>query len=277
MNNYNVFGDVAGNFLTLKALLAKMPQDAEPLCLGDPVDRGPRSKEVVEFLMTNGKTVNSNHAHLMIEDWKQSAMPGAHNRYYEKGVWFFNGAEQTMNSYDLDWKKKINYDDSQIRMDIVKYEEFILHTLIPRDHIEFLERCPLYIESENFVMTHAPLHIQLDLKEASNIGNGFATPNLGHDYNSHYSLLWNRYVGDHPNPTLNGKINIFGHNSSDSAKVYTTQYPQGIKVDNEKLQYLLMLKDTYPIFNICLDTSSGKKLTGLHLPTMILYEQKYID
>lgn len=272
MDNYNVVGDVAGQFLTLKALLAKMPQDAELLCLGDPVDRGPRSKEVVEFLMTNGKTVNSNHAHLMVEAWEQSAMPGAHPRYYEKGIWFQNGAIQTMTSYDSDWSTKIQFASySEMYNTIVTYKEDKLHTIIPREHIQFLKNCPLYIESENFAMTHAPLHEKLTLEQACDLGSGFM--DWRSDEASDRSLLWNRYVGNKPNPHLKGKINVFGHNSSDNAKVYTPSFPNGIKLKPDNFHSF----DMSDVYAICLDTSSVKVLTGLHLPTMTLYQQEYID
>jgi hypothetical protein len=35
MNNYNVIGDIAGEYKTLLALLNKTPKDAELISLGD--------------------------------------------------------------------------------------------------------------------------------------------------------------------------------------------------------------------------------------------------
>lgn len=271
MDNYNIIGDIAGQYLTLKALLAKMPQDAEFICLGDPNDRGPNSRQVIEFLINNGKTINSNHAHLMVEAWEQSVMPGAYTRYYEKGIWFYNGAIQTLSSYDDDWSNKIGFESTQAMYEtIIGYDEDKLWKLIPKDHIEFLKNCPLYIECENYVMTHAPLHEKLSLVQACNLGDGFAN---GTDIVSDRSLLWNRYVGNKPNPQLEGKINIFGHNSSDSVKVYTPQFANGIKLTPTDFKEFDMSK----VYAICLDTSSSKVLTGLHLPSMTLYQQEYID
>lgn len=258
MDNYNVIGDVAGNFLTLKALLAKMPQDAELICLGDPSDRGARSKEVIEFLITTGKTVNSNHAHIFVDFYEQSKNPNTYFPYYEKEVFFYNGGTQTVESYNPEWHPS----DKKF------------HEIIPESHIEFLKNCPFYIKSKNFVMTHAPLSDQCTLKSACDLGEGFFR---GGDVISERSLLWNRYVPEHPHSDLKGKINIFGHNASNMVKVYTTQYPLGIKADNNKLQQLLLTNDEYPIYAICLDTSSAKVLTGLHLPTMTIYQQDYID
>lgn len=261
MDNFNVVGDIAGNLLTLKALLAKMPQDAELISLGDPNDRGPRSKQVIEFLMQNGRTVNSNHAHMFVDVWKQSAMPGANPPYYQPEIFLHNGGLTTLDSYMI--SGMFTQNDK-------------IHQIVPYSHIEFLEKCPMYLESENFVFSHAPLHIMLTKERASNLGDGFANP-FKHDILSELSLIWNRYVPDEPHPDLNGKIQVFGHNSSDKVKVYSTQFPNGKKVDNDGLQTLLSTKDKYPIYAICIDTSYGKKLTGLHLPTMTLFEQEYID
>lgn len=274
----NVFGDIAGQFLTLKALIDKMPQ-GNLISLGDPNDRGPRSKEVIEFLMDNGDTVNSNHAHMMVEAWKQSANPGAHIPYYDKSVWFYNGGIQTMSSYDEDWMKKINFQSSQRGWDTIMTYDDKLHRLIPKKHINFLMNCPMYLESHKFVFSHAPLHSKLSLEAASELGSGFAAIGWSHDYESQSSLLWNRHVPEEPNLHLNGKINVFGHNPSDKVKIYTAQYPQGLKVTPESFEEFNRVNDftKYPIYAICLDTSSAKVLTGLHLPTMRLYQQEYID
>lgn len=256
-NNFNVIGDIAGQYKTLQALLAKMPQDAELLSLGDPNDRGPASKEVIEFLMKTGRTVFSNHAHLMTEAWMQFATPGAQPMYYEPGLWpEYNGGIPTMQSYKSDYR--LGQDISQI---------------VPREHIMWLKQCPMWIESEDYVYTHAPLHSQLSLTDGEDLGGGF---HEHYDSNSGFSLIWNRYVPDKPHKFLNGLINVFGHNSSDKVKLYTTQYPNGIKVDNDRLQELIAIRDQHPIFAICLDTSSAKVLTGMHMPDYdVVYARIY--
>lgn len=264
-NNYNVIGDVAGNYKTLLALIEQMPKDAELICLGDPIDRGPRSKEVVEYLMKNGRTINSNHAHMLCEEWKQHANPGAHPRYYEKGIWpHSNGGMTTIFSYG----SSFNDDGRSWTGDVSR--------VIPKDHYEFLRDCPMYIETEDFILTHAPCTQARTLEEMSQLGRGFSRFDM--DYVSDGSLLWNRYVPRKPNPDLKGKINIFGHNASDKVKVYNPKFPNGIYVkDSTELAGVLD-----GCYGICIDTSRrdkyGKqKLTGLHLPTMTIYQQEYID
>lgn len=271
MNNYNIIGDVAGNYLTLKALVDKMPQDANLLCLGDPNDRGPSSRQVIEYLINNGTTINSNHAHLMVEAWEQSAMPGSYPRYYEKGIWFYNGAIQTLASYDDDWSNKIEFQTYQDMYDLImRYNEEKLYKLIPKNHIEFLKNCPMYIETDTYIMTHAPIHEKLSIAQACNLGDGFVG---GMDDVSDRSVIWNRYVGNKANPQLAGRINVFGHNASDNVKVYTPNFTNGIKLTPEAFKQF----DMTTVYAICLDTSSSRVLTGLHLPSMTLYQQEYID
>lgn len=259
-NNYNVVGDLEGRVKTLKALLEKMPKDADLLSLGDVNDRGPSTKELIEFLMKNGETVASNHGHMMTEAWKQSAMPGAHPLYYPLDIWpEFNGGIDTVRSYaPVDWNGQVT-----------KFHEFI-----PESHIKFLENCPAYIETDDFIMSHAPIRGKVTADEASNLGNGFTD---SFDWKSETSIIWNRYVPHTPNPKLMGKINVFGHNSSNAVKLFTTQFPHGIKVDQEKFEEVWLKREEYPVYAIGLDTSGGKILTGLHLPTLTLYTQEFID
>lgn len=186
----NVIGDIGGNFLTLKALVEKMPQ-AELTCLGDPNDRGPRSREVIEFLMNNGRTVQSNHAHMMTEAWQHSATPHMQPRYYDKDIWpGQNGGMATVRSYaPPDWYGIIGSK---------------LHELIDEEHIRFLKSCPMYIETDKFIFSHAPCRQNGTLQEMAELGTGFAGK-FSVDYLSEHGLIWNRFVPKRPNPELNGK------------------------------------------------------------------------
>jgi hypothetical protein len=251
---YNVVGDVGGMALTLKALHGKMPKDAAFLCLGDPNDRGPSSKEAIQYIMDNGLMVQSNHAHMMVEAWKQDAMPNASPKQYADGIWLQNGGVATLTSYGAH-----------------KSIDFWKH--IPKNHITYLENLPMYIMTDSFFFSHAPLHSRSTIEQACDIGSGFAS--IKFDQKSENSLLWNRHIGK--NKYLEGRINVFGHNSSSDVMTYSRSYRSGIKVKSqEHFNELLADKDD-PVYGICLDTSVGEKLTGLHIPTMTLYEQKFID
>ena len=139
----------------------------------------------------------------------------------------------------------------------------------------FLSSCPMYIKTDKFLFTHAPIDGKRTIEQASELGEGFAAHN--HDSKSEFSLIWNRYVHNKPNPNLEGRINVFGHNSSDQVKIYCKQYPLGWKVTNDTFQDYLKEYGHGDIWAIAIDTSSAKVLTGLHTPTMTIYQQDYID
>src|SRR5271165_2882948 len=93
MSGYNIIGDIAGQYDTLLALLAKMPKDATPVSVGDMVDRGPKSKQVLEFFKNNGLAILGNHDHMMIDACKYDM------KYYNNGAWFWNGGQRTVESF----------------------------------------------------------------------------------------------------------------------------------------------------------------------------------
>jgi serine/threonine protein phosphatase 1 len=65
MNHY-VIGDVHGHYDTLIALVAKLPRDAQLIFVGDLIDRGEQSAEVVRFVRENNHLcVMGNHEDLM--------------------------------------------------------------------------------------------------------------------------------------------------------------------------------------------------------------------
>lgn len=67
MKHY-IIGDVHGEYDTLAALVEKLPKDADVVFVGDLIDRGAKSKEVIEFMRKNNyRSVLGNHEQLMIE------------------------------------------------------------------------------------------------------------------------------------------------------------------------------------------------------------------
>ena len=49
-----IIADIHGCFKTLQALIKKLPEDQEICFSGDLIDRGRNSKDVVEFVKSNG-------------------------------------------------------------------------------------------------------------------------------------------------------------------------------------------------------------------------------
>jgi len=68
MSNHYIIGDVHGEYQTLLALVEKLPQDAKLVFVGDLVDKGAQSKEVIAFVREhNCLSVKGNHESSVIE------------------------------------------------------------------------------------------------------------------------------------------------------------------------------------------------------------------
>ncbi len=91
-----VVGDIHGMYRPLAELIKKLPlsENDEMVFLGDYIDRGPASKEVVDFLISLSKSyktvfIKGNHEDMML-------------RCLNKGdclTWQFNGATATVRSF----------------------------------------------------------------------------------------------------------------------------------------------------------------------------------
>lgn len=211
---YNIIGDIAGNFKTLKALLAKMP-NGELLSVGDMIDRGPRSKEVIEYVMNHGHAILGNHEDMMIDYVEEGGS-------YKKGIWQYNGGTETLKSYGGN---------------------------IDMSHVAWLKSLEnvFYINDEfgTAVITHAPINPVLGLEKAN---KRCSDPEGGMD-----SLYWNR---GKPRRINIYDIQIFGHSSYKNVKEF---------------------KDIRGVFAYGIDTSHVGKLSGMHWPSLDVFEQEFID
>lgn len=90
-----IIGDPHGHYLTLLALIKKVyesvPKSEQIVIAGDLVDRGPRSYEVVKYVIDDGiQCVQGNH------EW---AMVKARERIWMARDWHKSGGHATMKSY----------------------------------------------------------------------------------------------------------------------------------------------------------------------------------
>ena len=212
----NVVGDIAGNYLTLRALLKQMP-DELPCSVGDMVDRGPRSKEVLEFFKEHGVAVMGNHEHMMCDRLLNT-------RFYDSFVWGINGGKATLASFDGE---------------------------VPREMLSWVNNLPRAIVwGDGTLITHAPIPYRVhdceDIEDICSLGRHFF------DFGEN-TILWNR---DDPIRSPHYDLQINGHNAHWGYR----------EVADEK-----------GVFSICLDTCRQGKLTGIHLPSLVVYEQEFID
>lgn len=178
--SWNIIGDVAGQYRTLLALLEKMPEGT-PVSVGDMCDRGPDSKEVLEFFMNKGLAVMGNHDHMMWCAYKD-------NDYYNRGIWGYNGGGPTLRSFFPDATHGSPQD-------------------LPKNIMDWVEGLPLYLElgeeDKKAFISHAGKHPHLSLEQVTNIGTSVAS-RLGDS-----TLLWNRGNIER----MEGFYQILGHNS----------------------------------------------------------------
>lgn len=125
-----ILTDIHGCYKTMLALIAKLPPGVPLTFAGDLIDRGPGSKDVIEFVKSNGHDcVLGNHEVMMLNELSFGKDDqGEYHlvRGYHDGIWLANGGTQAINSYK---------DDSG-QVDVAKLKE----------HYEWLKTLPYYLE-----------------------------------------------------------------------------------------------------------------------------------
>ncbi len=190
-----VIGDVHGNFDALMRLFYKLPNEIEPIFVGDLIDRGDKSKEIVAFVRENNYLcVRGNHEAMMIESGKQIIKAIRENKaisFYD--LWLQNGGLKTFLSYGLvefvdgTWQKKLN-----VTKALKAFEK----------DIEWMESLPLYLElpleinNLPVVVSHAQVASVWEYKDIGILRKIFED-----------RALWNRKEV----PKESAIFNIFGH------------------------------------------------------------------
>jgi len=139
MQKHYIIGDVHGEYQTLLALVEKLPKDAKLIFVGDLIDRGLQSREVVEYVRRHNQlTVMGNHEMLMIKYIKQSELQFLSDINIDiNNLWIRNGGLNTLLSYGLLGKTE---DGSyQIIKDTEAIEQL-------KDDIAWMKKLPIYLE-----------------------------------------------------------------------------------------------------------------------------------
>jgi serine/threonine protein phosphatase 1 len=167
-------GDVHGCFVALQTLAAGMPfrEDDLLITLGDYVDRGPQSREVIDWMLARLETgrlvpLRGNHEEMMF--WALGDQ-GAQKSWMAPYV----GGRETLDSYAPEDRDGRLVD-------------------VPDSHWRFIsQQTQMYFETEDWIFAHAHLHPRLSLLE----------------HTSEY-LLWDRF--DAQPLHVSGKRLICGH------------------------------------------------------------------
>jgi serine/threonine protein phosphatase 1 len=132
-----VIGDVHGHYKGLMKLIEAIAptSDDQVYFLGDLIDRGPDSSQVVEFVKSNNyQCLLGNHEQMLLKIWT-----GENISTPAMQAWLYGGGQATIASY-----KDAN---------------------IPDEHLEWLQSLPLYLDLGDIWLTHAGVDPELSLAE----------------------------------------------------------------------------------------------------------------
>lgn len=159
-----VIGDIHGCSRTLAGLIENKikpaPED-DIYFVGDYIDRGPRSREVLDYIMAligkgfNVYPLKGNHEDMLLNSFS--------NRQ-NFDIWWNNGAADTLRSFNI--------------AEFSHYNPGSLHT-IPEKYIRFLSSLPLYYDLKDYIIVHAGLDLSQE-----NI------------FNDTGALLWKREINN---------------------------------------------------------------------------------
>lgn len=133
-----VIGDVHGHYYALMSLLEAIApsQEDQIYFLGDLIDRGPDSAQVVQFVIDNQyQCLLGNHEKMLLD-----AIGTGKVLRDELHSWLYSGGYATLESYQNN---------------------------IPQEHINWLKTLPLYLDLGDIWLVHAGLDPKLTIEEQS--------------------------------------------------------------------------------------------------------------
>lgn len=168
-------GDIHGHVRKLRELLAEIPLDLSQdflIFLGDYIDRGPASRQVVDTIIElawqSDRVIclRGNHEQMFL-DFLSGADPL---------LYLFNGGRRTLESYGYEEDPDGRY-----------------RVYVPYKHLDFLRSLPYLVETDEYIFVHAGLRPGVPLAEQTE-----------------EDLLWIRHEFIYA-PCELGKKVIFGH------------------------------------------------------------------
>lgn len=184
MTKYLIIGDIAGRFDEFIELITKTSPCDKIIAVGDLIDRGPKSKEVIEWFMTQPNAVSlfANHECMLLDCIQDTGIYGE-TSWSGSHPWLYNGGRKTLESFDC---TVMNF---------------------PKDVIKWIEHLPYSTtieckDSKPILISHSFIAPGKTLREVSTrrIDNTYFPTNI----------LWNRHK---PERKKEYSLQICGHNS----------------------------------------------------------------
>lgn len=239
-----IIGDVHGCYKTLLALMAKIPTEhKDRVCfVGDLIDRGPSSRQVVQYVIDNGfDCVQGNHEQMMI---KYTFNPN-------DMMWVGNGGDICLDSYkhgDVD----PNAPYLKPPLDVETFEK----------HKLWMSRLPIVIEYKD-VLNPDGRHLVVSHSICHNYYKNLKSDDISKVIDAKNKIPWNRNFHKIKDA---GFFNVIGHTPEE---------------ENPKIKKIYANIDTgafcgYGRWKRFKEGGLGY-LTALHVPTMTIYQQECID
>jgi serine/threonine protein phosphatase 1 len=242
-------GDLHGDLDALRTLVARLPLVAERdtiVFLGDYVDRGPRSKEVVELVRALDRDVRckvvclrGNHEdawlRVIARGWPEFVMPAG------------NGCLAALCSYE--GRPPPKDDELPSRSDAKKLLD---GSFFPDDHIEWMKSLPYFYEDEHAIYVHAGL---VETKDGA-----FLHPR---DADNPVKMLWTRT--ERFFRSYRGKTVVVGHTVTEALPPELSSHTPADPADMWAGPSV-----------IAIDTGAGKGgfLTCVELPSRRVYDSR---
>lgn len=152
MREHWVIPDIHGCAKTLRTLIEDLIKPSKHdwlYFLGDYIDRGPSSREVIDYLMYlqaeeyNLRLLLGNHEEYLVKSYEDElnlkSMLGFKQKNRRKKEWLFHGGKQTLESFQITDLKQF-----------------------PKHYIDWMKHLEYYIELDGYVLVHAGLNFKLD-------------------------------------------------------------------------------------------------------------------
>ncbi len=241
-------GDIHGDLAALQLLFGRLPalvKDDTVVFLGDYIDRGPNSAQVVEWVRafcqnTDAKVVclrgNHEDAWLQVieEGWPEFVMPRG------------NGCLEALRSF-----RGLPHPDGEDVPTYEELEEMFDGRFFPPEVVEWMKTLPYWYEDDHAIYVHAGI---------KRVGDGWPHPSK---IEPKRALLWLRDRDFFEN--YRGKLVVFGHTTTrtmpQELSTYTPEDPTDMWAGPAC---------------VGLDTACGKGgfLTAFELPSKRVYESR---
>jgi len=231
MRHY-IIGDIHGEYQMLISLVSKLPKNARLIFVGDMINRGFQSKEVVDFVKKHAFcVVKGNHEEYLL---KYGALFFEHMKSKKNNnspIWVYKAISATLRSYGL-----LKNSSTEIVFDKQGIKKL-------KEDMNWIAKLPLYLELGQPRGYHLPVVVSHGV-----IDKYWLFRDIFPDYFAHHVL------NNRNRPSIDAPIfNIYGHKSN-AEVVFGVNYVSldtgcGKKIDGKLSAYCLETKEVISVSN----------------------------